>query len=60
MSLQTHLDALYTKHARLEEEIHDAYAHHQDEKAVALKKKKLAIKDEINQTLSAKPLKKTG
>jgi hypothetical protein len=60
MSLQTHLDALYTKHASLEEQIHDAYAHHQDDEVAALKKKRLVIKDEINELVSQRRLRKAG
>jgi hypothetical protein len=59
MSLQSHLDTLYSKHAVLEEQIHDAYAHHQDDQVAALKKKRLVIKDEINQLLSRR-LRKAG
>ena len=51
MSVQAHLDSLYEKHAKLEEEINNAYFHHQDDRVGMLKKQKLRIKDEINALL---------
>ncbi|NDF12808.1 MAG: DUF465 domain-containing protein [Proteobacteria bacterium] len=51
MSTQAHLDSLYERHAKLEEELNHAYFHHQDERAQTIKKQKLRVKDEINRML---------
>ena len=50
MSLQTHLTELERKHQALEREIQDAINHPStdDSAIVALKRKKLQLKDEIN------------
>jgi hypothetical protein len=45
MSIKTHLEALNTKHAELEEKLHEAYVHHLP--MAGIKKEKLKVKDEI-------------
>ena len=46
-----HLESLREKHDDLDKEIHELYEHHTDDmKVEALKKKKLKIKDEMEQT----------
>jgi hypothetical protein len=46
-----HLESLREKHDDLDKEIQELYAHHTDDmKVEALKKKKLKIKDEMEQT----------
>jgi hypothetical protein len=56
MSLATHLEELERKHGDLEREIGEAMLHPSvdDLEIVALKRRKLAIKDEIEK-LRAKP-----
>ena len=46
-----HLESLREKHDDLDKEIQELYEHHTDDmKVEALKKKKLKIKDEMEQT----------
>lgn len=48
MTVNSHINSLEQKHAKLKDELHSAYTHHLSSAEIAqLKKEKLKIKDEI-------------
>ncbi|MET0155020.1 MAG: YdcH family protein [Rickettsiales bacterium] len=51
MSISAYLDSLANKHDELEQELHDAYLHHCEERVQEIKREKLLVKDKISVAL---------
>lgn len=56
MSVHAHLEALAVKHRQLEDSLHEAYLHHDQESIKQIKHEKLRIKDEIARFLKDQDL----